>query len=77
MRSTLDRAIKENEAMDLAELSERLAKRRLEKAAPKLLESLQWAIQFAEHFARHHNDGPTMAACIAQAHAAIAEATNP
>lgn len=48
---------------------------RLWAAAPELLESLKWSLQFAERFASEHNDGPTMAACIGQARAAIAKAT--
>lgn len=52
----------------------RIANACLVSAAPELLHSLAWAIQFAEKFAADHNDGVTMASCIAQAKSAIRKA---
>ncbi len=46
----------------------------LKASNAELVAALSWAIQFAERFAKDHNDGPTMASCIAQARAALSRA---
>lgn len=61
------------EACNRMEEQEELA--RLREINWKLVESLRWSLLFAKRFAEKHNDGPTMASCIAQAESILNTAT--